>query len=90
MFNRINQIQNSVWNGLIIGFFVPLVPGSVAWWLIHHHEVLRKADLLLIFCVGLNALLMNYFFKINKDNVARGIISITFLWGFAFFAYKVS
>jgi len=50
---------------------------------------LKKADFLLIVCIALNALLMNYFFKQDKDNVARGIISATFLWAIAFFFYKV-
>ncbi|MDQ7948977.1 MAG: stationary phase survival protein SurE [Pedobacter sp.] len=89
MIGNIKSLKNTVWNGVGIGLIVPLLPGTIVWWLIHHVSALRQADLLLIACVGLNALLMNYFFKINKDHIARGIISITFLWAFAFFAYKV-
>jgi hypothetical protein len=89
MLARFKNIKNSVWNGIAIGIFIPLIPGVLAWLLIHKITALKDADLLLIGCVALNALLMNYFFKANKDNVARGIISITFLWAFAFFAYKV-
>ncbi|TKC07970.1 stationary phase survival protein SurE [Pedobacter polaris] len=83
------EIKNNVWNGILIGFIVPVVPGLVVWFLMQKITVLKKADLLLIACIALNALLMNYFFKQNKDNIARGIISITFLWAFAFFFYKV-
>lgn len=49
----------------------------------------KELDLLLIGCIAINAILMNYCFKQNKDNIARGIISITFLWAFTFFFYKV-
>lgn len=89
MINKIKTIKNTVWNGVAIGFLVPVIPAGFVWWLMHTVAALRQADLLLIACIALNALLMNYFFKINKDNVARGIISITFIWAFAFFAYKV-
>ena len=89
MLEKIGNIKNNVWNGIAIGFLVPLLPVSLAWWAIHHIQALRQADLLLIAGVALNAWLMNYFFRINKDHLAKGIISITFLWAFAFFAYKV-
>lgn len=86
---KITEIRNNVWNGVFIGFLVPIIPGVLVWFLMHQITVLKKADLLLIACIALNALLMNYFFKQNKDNIARGVISITFLWAFAFFFYKV-
>ncbi|WP_113654115.1 stationary phase survival protein SurE [Pedobacter namyangjuensis] len=83
------EINDTVWNGLLIGILAPLIPGIAVWFLMRNIEALRLADLLLIACVAINALLMNYFFKRNKDNVARGVISVTFLWAFAFFFYKV-
>lgn len=89
MNDRIKAIKNTVWSGIAIGFIVPLVSGALVWFLMQKVVALKKADLLLIGCIALNALLMNYFFKHNKDNIARGIISITFLWAFAFFFYKV-
>jgi hypothetical protein len=89
MIEKIKAIKNTVWNGVGIGFIVPLLPGVLVWFLMQKVTALSKADLLLIGCIALNALLMNYFFKQNKDNIARGIISITFLWAFVFFFYKV-
>lgn len=89
MINKIKAVKNKVWNGVAIGFFVPIIPGALVWWLMQNVKALRGADLLWIGCIALNALMMNYFFKLNKDNVAKGIISITFLWAFGFFAYKV-
>ncbi|RZL50549.1 MAG: stationary phase survival protein SurE [Pedobacter sp.] len=86
---KIAEVKNKVWNGFLIGLIVPIIPGVLVWFLMQKVTVLKKADLLLIGCIALNALLMNYFFKQNKDNIARGIISVTFLWAFAFFFYKV-
>jgi len=89
MKDRINGIKNTVWNGCAIGFIGPVLPGMLMWFLIQHVAAFKQADLLLIGCVALNAFLMNYFFKKNKENIGRGILSVTFLWAFAFFFYKV-
>lgn len=75
--------------GIAIGLCAPLLPGLLVWYLMQHIKALQHADLLLIGCVAINALLLNYFFKINKEQVGRGILSVTFLWAFAFFFYKV-
>lgn len=90
MQNRINTLKNNVWNGFAIGLMMPVLPGVLVWLLMQNIELLREADLLLIGCVAINAFLMNYFFKKNKENIGRGILSATFLWAFAFFFYKVS
>ncbi|MNY56975.1 hypothetical protein D3C86_1931100 [compost metagenome] len=76
--------------GLGIGVAVPGILLSVVWYLMHRFAFLAKADLLLIGCIAVNALLMHYFFKLNKENIGRGIISATFLWAFAFFFYKLN
>ncbi|MCJ0742343.1 stationary phase survival protein SurE [Pedobacter montanisoli] len=85
----IAKLKNSVWIGLGVGFAIPCVLVSIAWYLMHHVKALKEADLLLIGCVAVNAFLMNYFFKVNKEHVARGILAVTFLWAFAFFIYKL-
>lgn len=89
MQEKIKAVKNNVWMGIAIGLCAPLLPGLLVWYLMQHIKALQHADLLLIGCVAINALLMNYFFKINKEQVGRGILSITFLWAFAFFFYKV-
>lgn len=86
---KIANLKNTVWSGLLIGFMVPLLSGILVWLVMQNVTVLKKADWLLILCVASNAWLMNYFFKQNKDNISRGIISVTFLWAFVFFYYKV-
>jgi hypothetical protein len=89
MKEKIRSLKDNVWVGVVIGLIIPIIPGIGVWVLMQNVIALRSADLLLIGCIAINALLMNYFFKINKDNIGRGIISITFLWAFAFFYYKV-
>lgn len=89
MKEKINALKDNVWTGVLIGILAPILPGCLVWYAMHHVTALKNADLLLIACIALNAVLMNYFFKQNKDNIARGIISTTFLWAFAFFFYKI-
>ncbi|WEK18602.1 MAG: stationary phase survival protein SurE [Candidatus Pedobacter colombiensis] len=88
--NRLAQIKNSVFIGLGIGLVIPGILLSGVWYLMHRFAFLAKADLLLIGCIAVNAVFMHYFFKLNKDNIGRGIISATFLWAFAFFFYKIT
>lgn len=81
-------MNDSVWKGCAIGLLTPAIPGLWVWLLMQRLPALKDADLLLIGCVALNALWMNYFFRKNQERTGRGILSITFLWAFAFFAYK--
>lgn len=90
MRNRLAELKNSVFIGLGIGMLIPGTLLSLVWYLMHRYAFLAKADLLLIGCIAVNAVFMHYFFKLNKDNVGRGIISATFLWAFAFFFYKIT
>jgi len=86
----IKRIQDSVWAGFGIGILIPGVLVSIVWFIMHRVEMLAKADLLLIGCIAVNALLLKYFFKVNKENTGRGILSATFIWGLLFFVYKIS
>ncbi|WP_113661777.1 stationary phase survival protein SurE [Pedobacter nanyangensis] len=84
-----SSVKNHVWVGLGIGLLSPGILASIAWYLMNHTTALKKADLLLIGCVAVNLLWMNYFFKINKENVGRGLVSATFICAFVFFFYKI-
>ena len=86
----INRIKNNVWAGCGIGLIVPGVLVSIVWFIMHRISFLTKADILLIGCIAVNALLLKYFFKINKENTGRGILSATFIWGLLFFVYKIT
>lgn len=90
MQEQLKRLKNSVFTGLGIGLFVPGILVAIVMYLMHRFAFLAKADLLLIGCIAVNALLMHYFFKLNKENIGRGIISATFLWAFAFFFYKIN
>lgn len=84
-----SSFKNHVLVGLGIGLVSPMILGGVAWYLMHTVEIFKKADLLLIGCVAVNLFWMNYFFKLNKENVGRGVVSATFIWAFVFFFYKI-
>lgn len=86
----LNRIQNNVWAGFGIGLLIPAGLIAIVWFIMHQVQALAKADLLLIGCIAVNALLLKYFFKVNKENTGRGILSATFIWGFLFFFYKIS
>ncbi|MCD0488154.1 stationary phase survival protein SurE [Pedobacter sp. MC2016-14] len=86
----LSKVKDTVWMGMAIGLAVPGVLVGITWFVMHQVAYLAKADLLLIGCIGVNAVLLKLFFKENKENAGRGILSVTFLWAFAFFFYKVS
>jgi len=85
----IKRLNDTVWTGFGIGLLVPGVLVGLTWFVMQQVAYLAKADLLLIGCIGVNAVLLKYFFKQNKENVGRGVLSATFIWAFAFFIYKV-
>jgi hypothetical protein len=86
----LKKIKDSVFIGLGIGIMVPGILISIVWFFMHRYAFLAKADLLLIACIAANAGLLHYFFKLNKENLGRGIISATFMWAFVFFFYKIN
>lgn len=86
---RLQMLKNTVWLGLGIGLLLPAFFCGIAWYLIHHVVYLQKADLLYIGGIAVNAYVMQYFFKFNKENIGRGILAATFLCAFVFFFYKV-
>lgn len=85
----LQRTKNNVWIGLAIGLLIPGVLLAAAWYIIHHQN-LKKVDLLYIACIAVNAYTMQVFFRLNKEQVGRGILSATFLWAFLFFFYKVA
>jgi hypothetical protein len=85
----IKKLNDTVWTGFGIGLLVPGVLVGITWFVMHQVSYLAKADLLLIGCIGVNAVLLKIFFKQDKENVGRGVLSATFIWTLAFFIYKV-
>ena len=85
----IKRLNDTVWTGFGIGLLVPGVLVGFTWFVMQQVAYLAKADLLLIGCIGVNAVLLKYFFKQNKENLGRGVLSATFIWALAFFVYKV-
>ena len=89
MANRFFPLRDHVLVGLGVGIATPLFLGGIAWYLMHYSAAFKKGDLLLIGCVAVNLIWVNYFSKIHKENATKGVVSATFLWAFAFFFYKV-
>lgn len=82
--------KDNIWTGLGIGLLVPGLLIGITWYIMHAVAYLAKLDLLLIGCIAVNALMLKFVFKENKDNIGRGLIIATFAWGMAFFYYKLS
>lgn len=85
----LKQIKDTVLTGFCLGMLIPGVLVGITWFIMHTVSYLAKADLLLICCIGVNAILLKYFFKQQKENTGRGVLSATFIWALAFFIYKV-
>lgn len=86
----LKDLKDTVFVGFGIGMIVPGVLIGIVWFIMHQVSFLAKADLLLIGCIAVNAILLKMFFRQNKDGLGRGVLSATFLWAFAFFLYKVN
>jgi len=84
------EFKDTVWTGFGIGILAPGILIGITWYIMHTVSFLAKADLLLIGCIAINAVMLKVVFKQNKDNFGRGLISATFLWAMAFFYYKIS
>ncbi len=84
------EFKDTVWTGFGIGLLAPGILIGITWYVMHKVSFLAKADLLLIGCITVNAIMLKIVFKQNKDNLGRGLISATFLWAMAFFYYKIS
>jgi hypothetical protein len=85
----LKQLKDTVWTGFGIGMLVPGILLSLIWFIMHQVSYLAKADLLLIGGIGINAVLLKVLFKKNRDNMGRGVLNATFIWGIAFFIYKI-
>lgn len=83
-------VKDTVWAGIGIGILVPGILVGITWYIMHKVSFLAKADLLLIGCIAVNAVMLKIVFRRNMDDFGRGLISATFLWAMAFFYYKVS
>ena len=84
------EFKDTVWTGFGIGILAPGILIGITWYIMHKVSFLAKADLLLIGCIAVNAVMLKLVFRQGKDNFGRGLISATFLWAMAFFYYKVS
>lgn len=81
--------KDNVWIGLILGFVLPGIAFFVTEVLKKNIRLLQKEDLMYIGCVALNLILVKYFYRIDKEDMAKGVVASTFICAFIFFFYKM-
>ena len=81
--------KDNVWLGVILGLVCPGIAFFFVEILKKNITYLKKDDLLYIVCVAINLFLVRYFFRQDKENTARGVISSTFICAFIFMYYKM-
>lgn len=60
----------------------------VEWLKVESRAGLRESTIYMI-CIGLNALLFRYFYKTGKEQTAKGVLLVTFIYALVFFIYKL-
>ena len=81
--------KDNVWVGLILGIVLPGTAFFVTEVLKKNIRILQKDDLLYIGCVALNLILVKYFYRTDKENMAKGVVASTFICAFLFLYYKM-
>lgn len=81
--------KDNVWLGAALGLVLPAIAFVVVEILKRNVRMFQKDDLLYIGCVAINLFLVKYYFKIDKENTARGIVGATFICAFVFMFYKM-
>ena len=81
--------RDNVWLGAILGLVLPGLAFVVVEIMKRNIRFLQRDDLLYIGCVAINLFLVKYYFKIDKENTARGIVASSFICAFVFMFYKM-
>lgn len=81
--------KDNVWLGALLGLVLPAIAFILVEVLKRKVRIFEKDDLLYIGCVALNLFLVKYYFRIDKENTARGIVAATFICAFVFMFYKM-
>lgn len=81
--------KDNVWLGALLGLVLPAIAFVLVEVLKRNIRLFQKDDLLYIGCVALNLFLVKYYFKIDKENTAKGIVGATFICAFVFMFYKM-
>ncbi|MBY0245152.1 MAG: stationary phase survival protein SurE [Sphingobacteriaceae bacterium] len=84
----LKNLKNSVFIGFAIGAILPALLMLITWYFTQVVFKFEKIGFFLILCVGVNAVSLQYFFKLNKENIGKGILSATFIWAVWFLYYK--
>lgn len=80
--------KDSLLIGVLIGIALPLITHFTFILLKSKITLYAKDSFLYILCIGANALIFRYFIKKEKDQLARGVLGVTFIYALIFFWWK--
>lgn len=77
--------KDNLLTGIVVGAILPLLTFALFELLKTQVILYAKDSFLQILCIGANALIFRYFIKKEKDNMAKGVLLVTFIYAFIFF-----
>ena len=82
--------KDNIFIGILIGISLPLLTYCLFAFLKTKMTLYAKDSFLHIMCIGTNALIFRYFIKKEKDQLAKGVLAVTFIYAMIFFWWKFS
>ena len=80
--------KDNLWVGIVVGICLPLITWGVFLFLKSLTPLYAKDSFLHILCIGTNAVIFRYFIKKEKDQLAKGVLAVTFIYALIFFWWK--
>ena len=71
--------------GTLYGTIIPIVSFGIAKWVKELVGYMFSDSLLYILCIGVNAIFFRFAIKQEKDNLAKGMLLVTFVYAFIYF-----
>ncbi|HEY9560528.1 MAG TPA: stationary phase survival protein SurE [Anseongella sp.] len=81
--------RNNPYLGLALGACLPALAILLVEVLKLETRTGMRESTIYMICIGLNALIFRQFFKKRKENTAKGVLLITFIYALIFFIYKM-
>lgn len=81
--------RNNLYLGIALGACLPALAILLVEFLkVELRTGMRESTIYMI-CIGLNALLFRQFYKKEKEDTAKGVLLVTFIYALIFFIYKL-
>ncbi|MFS8616573.1 MAG: stationary phase survival protein SurE [Solitalea sp.] len=81
--------RNNPFLGVALGACLPALAIVLVEWLRVESRIGMRESTIYMVCIGLNALLFRYFYKTRKEQTAKGVLLVTFIYALIFFIYKM-